>query len=33
MLVESWTFEQWYSEPGSFGNGSVSLRPLCEISM
>ena len=33
MLVESWTLEQWYSEAGSFGKGSVSLRPLCSISM
>ena len=33
MLCESWTFDRWYSEPGSFGNGSVSLRPLWWISM
>ena len=33
MFVESWTFEQWYSEPGSFGNGSRSVRPLWVISI
>ena len=33
MLWLSCTFERWYSEPGSFGNGSTSRRPLCVISM
>jgi hypothetical protein len=33
MFVESWTFEQWYREPGRFGKGSRSERPLCWMSM
>ena len=28
MLCESWTFDRWYSEPGSFGKGSVSRAAL-----
>ena len=32
MLWESCTFDRWYIEPGNFGNGSVSVRPLWSIS-
>ena len=28
MFVESWTLEQWYSEPGSFGNGQRRAAPV-----
>jgi hypothetical protein len=33
MFVESWTFEAWYHDPGSFGMGRRSSRPLCRTLM
>ena len=33
MFVESATFDAWYQLCGILGKGSVSLRPLCSISM
>ena len=32
MLVESATLLAWYQLWGIFGNGRVSVRPLCSIS-